>query len=90
MSLFIASNERFIRITLIFYDPFFGTTRFVVSTSIYGFSLNTKRSIVEVFYRDRFWPSRRSLPPEETALRDTKIFPVVPFSLEAAVKATVR
>lgn len=49
MSLFIASDERFIRIPLIFYDPLFGMTILVVSTSIYRFSLNTERSVVKVF-----------------------------------------
>ena len=78
MSLFIASNERFIRKTLIFYDPLFGVTIFVVSTSLDSFSLNTKRSVVKVFSKsygdkNRCWPPDRSLLPEQAALRDTEV-----------------
>lgn len=78
MSLFIASDERFIRITLIFYDPLFGMTILVVSTSIHRFSLNTKRSVGKVVqggYRDRITSGHRdgSLPPGGAALRDPEI-----------------
>lgn len=78
MSLFIASDERFIRITLIFYDPLFGMTVLVVSTSIHRFSLNTERPVGKVVQGgcgDAVTSGHGdgSLPPAGAALGDPEI-----------------
>ena len=77
----MASTERFIRITLIFYEPpspVFGMTVLVVSTSRSRVLSKKQRVCCESIFKERwgqncFWASCRSLSPEDTALRDTEM-----------------